>query len=140
MQKTSALHESPANGSVLIMLMLLQLATKDAVYYLEGQKKKKKKISLDEMVHWLQQSTHHRRILVYSKKKKQIHVCACTYKNPQEDILRFSIMAQSIKAYIFRKYINVFYENTSIAVKSWSTSQIICTMYEGVTLFLRNRF
>lgn len=74
------------------------------------------------------------------KKKKQIHVCACTYKNPQEDILRFSIMAQSIKAYIFRKHINVFYENTSIAVKSWSTSQIICTMYEGVTLFLRNRF
>lgn len=43
MQKTSAFHESPANGSVLIMLTLLQLATKDAVYYLEGQKKKRKK-------------------------------------------------------------------------------------------------
>lgn len=65
-------------------------------------------------------------ILVYSKTNKYIHICihVCMYINPQEVILRFSVLAESTKACVFRKHINVFGKNVRTAVKFYGTFQM----------------
>lgn len=76
MQKMPALHQSSANESVLIILTLLQSASKDAVYCSEGQIKKTGRKKSAWMKWFVDYNSQHITVefwFTLKKNKKQIH-------------------------------------------------------------------
>lgn len=76
MQKMPALHQSSANESVLIILTLLQSASKDAVYCSEGQIKKTGRKKSAWMKWFVDYNSQHITVEFWFtlKKTKYIHV------------------------------------------------------------------
>lgn len=83
--------------SVLIILTLLQSASKDAVYCSEGQIKKTGRKKSAWMKWFVDYNSQHIIVEFWFtlKKKPNTYTYTCIYKSPQEDILRSSVMAES---------------------------------------------
>lgn len=128
-QITSALHQkSPANTSYIVVCNKgCSLPFRRPEITPTNQHNKQNKMKHTQKKYLLPVAVRVLRTLNFSMEfqftlkqtKKYKHICihVCIYINPWEDILRFSVLNEATKTYIFRKHISVSGMNVRTAAK-----------------------